>query len=216
MTFFAGDRERLERFRQGDRAVLEMAYHHYVRPLSHILRQGFTVPSGERLLHIPGLITPSDIENACQEVFLRAFRPAGRMGYDGERNYGNYLFRIARNWRIDEFRRRELVTVDTAFEELAVVDPAPSADARLVDAQLEASVSQYLATVPERDRRYFQHRFVDGLAQTDAAGEQGLTRIQGRRIEARLKAGLLEFLSRRGYGGSVGRGPAGGTDEGGH
>lgn len=201
MTFFAGNRDLLERFRHGDRAVLEMVYHHYVRPLSHILRQGFTVPAGERMLHVPGLTAPSDIEAACQEVFLRAFRPAGRGGYDGERNYGNYLFRIARNWRIDEFRRRELPTVDAPVEDLSLVDPAPPVESAMVDAELESLVKRYLESVPERDRRYFHHRFVDGLAQTDAAGELGLTRIQGRRIEARVKAGLVDFLRERGYGG---------------
>ena len=93
--------------------------------------------------------------------------------------------------------------VDTSAEELSLVDPAPPVDARMVDAQLEASIARYLDRVPARDRRYFQRRFVDGLAQTEAAGEEGLTRIQGRRIEARIKAGLVEFLESCGYG--VGR-----------
>jgi RNA polymerase sigma-70 factor (ECF subfamily) len=201
MTFFAENRELLERFRLGDRAVLEMVYHHYVRPLSHILRQGFSVPSAERVLHVPGLSSPSDIESACQEVFLRAFRPAGRQGYDGERNYGNYLFRIARNWRIDEFRRRELPTVDVSVDELGVVDPELPVEDRMVDAELEGLIARYLDSVPERDRDYFKFRYVDGMAQTDAAGRLGLTRIQGRRIEARVKAGLIDYLKDRGYGG---------------
>lgn len=203
MTFFAGNRDRLERFRQGDRAVLEQVYHHYVRPLSHILRQGFSVPADGRTLHVPGLTSPYEIEGACQEVFLRAFRPAGRLGYDGERNYGNYLFRIARNWRIDEFRRRELPTVDAPLEDLPLLDNEPLAEERLVDGELTALVERYLAGVPERDRSYFRFRFAEGLAQTEAAARLGLTRIQGRRIEARVKAGLIDFLRARGHGGEA-------------
>jgi RNA polymerase sigma factor (sigma-70 family) len=202
MTFFAGDRDLLQRFRQGDRAVLDRVYQHYVRPLSHILRQRFSVPMADRLVHIPGLNDSDAIESACQEVFLRAFRPAGRLGYDGERSYGNYLFRIARNWRIDEHRRRALPVTDVELEALSLADPAPDADTRLVDAELGALVEDYLATVPERDQSYFRHRFADGLPQTDAAARLGMTRIQGRRIEARVKAGLLDFLRSRGHGGN--------------
>ena len=199
MTFFAGDRDLLEAFRRGDRQVLARVYDHYIGPLSHILRQGFSVPSGERVLHVPGLSAPSDIELAVQEVFLRAFRPNARQGYDGERNYGNYLFRIARNWRIDEFRKRDLRILDVPFEHLPVIDPAPAAEEQMVSAELGELVKTYLEGVPERDRCYFQFRFVDGLAQTEAAGRLGLTRIQGRRIEARVKAGLIDFLRARGH-----------------
>ncbi len=202
MTFFAADRSLLDPFREGDRRVLTLVYEHYVGPLSHILRQGFSVPMAERVLHVPGLSSPSDIESAVQEVFLRAFRTAGRMGYDGERNYGNYLFRIARNWRIDEFRKRDLPVVDASFEDLAILDTAQPVDERMVDSELEALVSRYLETVPERDAAYFRHRYEDGLAQTDAAARLGLSRIQGRRIEARVKAGLVEHLRKHGYGGS--------------
>lgn len=199
MTFFAGNRDLLEAFRRGDRQVLAMVYDHYIGPLSHILRQGFSVPAGDRVLHVPGLTSPFDIEAAVQEVFLRAFRPNARQGYDGERNYGNYLFRIARNWRIDEFRKRDVPVLDVPFEDLPVIDPAPAAEDRMVSAELEALVKAYVESVPERDRRYFQSRFVDGLAQTEAAGRLGLTRIQGRRIEARVKAGLIDFLRARGH-----------------
>lgn len=182
--------------------MLDRVYQHYVRPLSHILRQGFSVPMADSLVHVPGLTESDAIEAACQEVFLRAFRPAGRLGYDGERNYGNYLFRIARNWRIDEYRRRELPASDVPVDELSLVDPAPGAETRLVDAELSALVGEYLSTVPERERSYFRHRFAEGLPQTDASARLGLTRIQGRRIEARVKAGLLDFLRSRGHGGN--------------
>jgi RNA polymerase sigma factor (sigma-70 family) len=202
MTFFAGDRDLLERFRQGDRAVLDRVYQHYVRPLSHILRQGFSVPMADRIVHVPGLSKTDMIESACQEVFLRAFRPAARLGYDGERSYGNYLFRIARNWRIDEHRRRELPLADVLLEDLPLADATPDAEVRLVDAELAGLVETYLSSVPSRDSAYFRHRFVDGLPQTDAAARLGMTRIQGRRIEARVKSGLLDFLRARGHGGS--------------
>jgi RNA polymerase sigma factor (sigma-70 family) len=199
MTFFVGQPERLERFRSGDREVLTEVYRFYVGPLQNVLRQGFSVNVEDRVLHIPGLNEPTDVETACQEVFLRAFRASARAGYDGERSYANYLYRIARNWRIDTFRRhrRERPIDDAQVAELE--DPSPSAQEQLVDHELERLIQAYLETVPERDRSYFLGRLAEGRSQTEAAGVLGMTRIQGRRIEARVKTGLLAWLRARGY-----------------
>ena len=201
MSFFAGEPDRLERFRAGDRDVLSDVYRHYVGPLSHVLRQGFSVTTPERVVHVPGLSSLHEIECAGQEVFLRAFQPKARLGYDGVRSFGNYLFRIARNFRIDEFRRRGLVVSGTPVEDLNVPDAVLPVDQQLVSNELDAMIKAFLSVVPERDRRYMGLRFEGGLAQTDAAAELGLTRIQGRRIEARIKLGLLAYLRERGYRG---------------
>ena len=201
MTFFVGHAERLARFRSGDRSVLTEVYQHYVGPLQNVLRQGFSVRVDERVLHVPGLREPSEIEAACQEVFLRAFRAQARAGYDGERSYGNYLYRIARNWRIDVFRRTRAESPLDDSQVAELEDPTPGADAQLVDLELAQLVQTYLNTVPEKDRRYFLGRMAEGLTQTEAASNLGHTRIQGRRIEARVKTGLLAWLRGRGYSG---------------
>lgn len=197
MGFFAGDRQTLERFRAGDRAVLGRVYEHYADEVARVLRTGFPVRTGEGTVQIPGLTSAFDVECGVQEVFLRAFSDGARQAYDGVRPYRSYLFRIARNWRIDRFRRhhREIV-----LEEVPEPDDEATFEGEFVDRELSALVERFVETLDGRERWYYDARYRRGLSQTDAAAEQGLTRIQGRRLEARIKRNLLRFLRARGHG----------------
>ena len=181
--------------------MLTEVYLAYVGPLQNVLRQGFAVQAEARSIHIAGLTDAMEIEAACQEVFLRAFKASARLAYDPERSYANYLFRIARNWRIDAFRkRRPEIAVDVAsMSGPEIEDESPLVEERMIDAELEALARRYLETVPARDREYFNGRLFGGRTQTDAAAALGLTRIQGRRIEARVKTGLLAWLRAHGH-----------------
>ncbi len=202
MSFLRADHERLVAFRAGDRATLAAVYRHYVGKVARVLALGFHARSANGPVHVPGLQSQTDIECGCHEVFLRAFADGARAAYDGARPYSTYLFRIARNWRIDTHRRqhRVLLVADLPEEDAA---PSPNAEQRLVDRQLATSIDAYLGGVPPRDAAYYVARYREGLSQTDAAARQGLTRIQGRLIEARLKRGLLDHLRQHGYGGGA-------------
>ena len=214
MTFFRGKPELVEQFRAGDRAVLTEVYLAYVGPLQNVLRQGFAVQADARSFHIAGIADLMEVEAACQEVFLRVFKVSARQAYDPSRSFANYLFRIARNWRIDAFRKRR---PEVAFDIAALLgaeveDESPLAEDRMIDAETEALVADYLAGLPARDRDYFQGRLFAGLTQTEAAAALGLTRIQGRRIEARVKTGLLAWLRAHGHSPAAPRGERSGED----
>ena len=199
MTFLASDPDRLARFRAGDREVMAEVYRHYLSAVAQVLSRGFGLQRPEGPLHVAGLTAATDIECGCHEVFMRAFRDSARLAYDGERSYANYLFRIARNWRIDRHRSdRHLVLVADAPEP---DEQAQSAEELSVASQLSALIEDFLRSRSESERRYYESRYRGGESQVGAAARQGLTRIQGRRIEARLKEALLTFLSGHGYGG---------------
>ncbi len=198
MSFFREDEEALERFRRGDSDVLARVYRFYLPEVARVLRMGFRLTTPDGVVLVPGMRSVFDVENGCHEAFLRAFSESARRSYDGVRPYSNYLFRIARNWAIDRYRvSHRDVLVATVPDQ--AVEPAA------IEAQLSAELSGLLATfvagLPVGDRRYYEARYRKGLNQTDAAGLQGLTRIQGRRIEARMKRDLRAFLASRGYGG---------------
>ncbi|MHC4836701.1 MAG: RNA polymerase sigma factor [Planctomycetota bacterium] len=190
---FASDETLLARFRAGDRAALAAVFRAYQDEVSRVLRAGFTVRGQSGAGRVPGLRDAFEVESACQEVFLRAFRPAARAAYDGERPYGHYLFGIARNHRIDQVRRRrpEAVPVEVIYEHPS---DAPSPEAALERAERRARVARFLEGLDSRDREYVRHRFESGLSQQRAAESMGLTRIQGRRIEARVKSDLKRHL----------------------
>lgn len=200
MEFFAGDRRTLERFRAGERAVLGEVYDHYVDEVARVLRAGFQVQTPEGPMHVPGLDSPYDVECGTHDVFLRAFSEDARCAYDGVRPYRNYLFRIARNWRIDRFRRGRREVVMEAL-------PEPAAESvvhdETVDRELAGLLERFVGSLPPRERQYYEARYYHGRSQTEAAEAQGMTRIQGRRIEAAIKQDLLRFLRSHGYGGST-------------
>lgn len=198
MPLLTQDRQLLAAFRRGDREALARVYEHYATILGDHLRRGFVVQTPEGPRAFAGLESASDRLDAVQETFLRAFAEDARLAYDGLRPYRSYLLRIGRNVAIDLFRRRRRIdfvpgdVLDTADDE---GDVPPSL--------LEKEAAELLATFVERldeaARRVWRARFEESLPQEDAARTLGLTRIQVRRIEGRLKLDLLAFLRAQGY-----------------
>jgi len=139
-----------------------------------------------------------EVEAACQEVFMRAFKASARQAYKPARRSANFLFRIARNWRIDTFRkRRPEVSFDAAVAlGVEVEDEAPLVEERMMDAEVEALVTDSPAGLPVRDRNDFHGQLCGGHTQTRAAAALGLTRIQDQRIEARVKTGRCPACGR--------------------
>lgn len=191
----AGDPALLARFRAGDQEALATVYRAHFDEVCRVLRHGFGIKTATGPGRVPGLKDAFAVESACHEVFVRAFKPSARAAYDARRPYGHYLFGIARNLRIDLHRRRRAEpTPPESFEGDA--DEGPPVDVLYQREAQRARVRAYLETLPATDRAYVDGRFEGGLSQTDAAAALGLTRIQGRRIEARVKAGLRRHLLR--------------------
>lgn len=197
---FAGNPELLVRFRQGDRAALETVYWAYVDRVTRILQavvNGYTAASGERIR-----LRREELGDLVQEVFVRAFSPASRQSYDGDRPYGPYLGQIGRNVVADHWRsRRRQVVVDVSplLDALSVdADRIENASEEWSDPETIAVVERYLASLEPEMRRVHDALYVQGLSQRDAAAALGLGRQAIRGIEARLRAGVRRELSRTG------------------
>src|SRR5689334_18639017 len=97
-------------FREGNPEALSTVYRHYVRAVDGYLR------ALARRAGTPDLCQASAVADLLQEVFIRAFSPSARLGYDGLRDFGPYLNTIARNCFIDTLRKRK-VEVPLGIEE---------------------------------------------------------------------------------------------------
>ena len=86
----------LRAFRKGDPDALEAVYRQHVGEVESWLRRA--------LLRV-GRLTPADLGDLVQDVFLRAFSDAARASYDGLREYPPFLMTIARNLFVDWARR---------------------------------------------------------------------------------------------------------------
>ncbi len=198
MPIFRSNRILLDEFREGQPDALGTVYWQYVRKVERLLRQGFTVRNGvsSRPQSIGARVGPQDLADLVQDVFLRAFSERARRAYDSQRDYGPYLYTIARNVLVDWARKqgREIpaslialeAAVETAESAAEVAPWATPATMRLVEA--------YLAALPEELRQVHELRYEQGLSQERAAKAMGVGRQTLRTLEARLREGLALAL----------------------
>jgi RNA polymerase sigma-70 factor (ECF subfamily) len=187
----------LERFRAGERSALTEVYLAYVDRVAQIVRHGFWVAS--RGVRIAGA-RASDVPDLVQEAFARAFAEAGRLGYDGLRDYGPYLAAIARNLLVDWARRRgrELSLAALGEEPLPAI---PAEELPYADAKTMQVVEAYLAGLEPLLASVHRARYLDGLPQREAAERLGISRQRLRTCEEKLRRGLRKALRRGGVGG---------------
>jgi RNA polymerase sigma-70 factor, ECF subfamily len=200
VTFFSrGDADLLQRFRDGETKALEAVYRAYIdsvaRAVAGALRryvgEGWQGGWREVATEVPDLV---------QEVFTRAFEPAARRRFDGVREYGPYLARIAHNVVVDYLRRRQRQVVRdpgllVEWLHLATLDRGEP----FGDLETMALVSQYVARLPADLRRIHEAMYVEGLSQREAASALGLGRQVVRTLESRLREGLRRALGEGGH-----------------
>jgi RNA polymerase sigma-70 factor (ECF subfamily) len=194
------NRALLEGYRRGNRATLEAVYRHCSPLVLRALSHGFCVRS--KGAHSTVQVSPLDLDAAHQETFVRVFGESARLHYDGLKPFEPYVLAIARSAAVDVLRAQgklhsESIALDDVDEWLA--DPGPSPETLALQAEAEAVVRGFLATLSPVDLRFATARFIDGLSQEKAGALCGLTRQEARTKESKLKAACLTHLSQRGF-----------------
>lgn len=210
MAFLASQRELLGRFRAGERSALAEVYRHYAPAVAAFLAKGFLFRSGEKYLRFAGYSEPFELDNMLQETFARALRPQARLAYDGVRPYKQYLFTIARNLVLDQLRGREIAFGDAS--DVVAADEAgaqtlasaesvgmPGAEDSLLRDELGALYTAFMGELSDRDRAYFEARFESEGTQVEAGRAVGLSHMQSRSLEKKLRARFLAYMQRGGY-----------------
>ena len=214
-------REVLDAFRRGDTEALTEIYNHYVGAVETLLIHGFHFVSDGRPCRYRGVSSQFDLEDQIHEVFARAFSERARRGYDGLTPFRKYLFTIARNLVIDEFRRKSRALEDFAADapaerEGSAASPpeapdvgATSTDDRLADRQLVRLVADARASLLPREQQVFELRYERELNHRAIAAATGLTASQIKTSEARIRRTVFEHLRKHGYFSNYQLGPQG-------
>lgn len=138
-----------------------------------------------------------DLDDVVQESYLRLIRAreAGKVGYAKA-----YLFTTARNFALDLFRRREVVTIEGVADigALPVLEERPHvADAVARQQELDL-LAEAVRELPDRCRQVMTLRLLYGFSHKEIAAE---LRISEHTVKAQLAKGMRrcgEFLAARG------------------
>ncbi|MDY0873356.1 sigma-70 family RNA polymerase sigma factor [Dongia rigui] len=141
-----------------DEAVFAELFRHYAPRLKSYMRK---------------LGAPEDVaEELAQEAMASVWRKAHL--FDAEKaGAGTWIFSIARNLRIDAFRRQRRPEVD--FDDPALVPDEPEAPDALIDQGRQAvAVRAALAALPQEQARIVRLSFYEDKPHAEIAAELGI------------------------------------------
>jgi RNA polymerase sigma-70 factor (ECF subfamily) len=174
----AEDVESLRRVVSGDQGAAAVLYDRHARPLYSLI------------LRILG--DETEAEDVLQEVFVQAFRQAGR--YDASRGVvAAWLLMMARSRAIDRLRARRS-RVEGRTGEVQVLNDVPDAQpdvaSALLDEERTRLVREALAELPLLQRMAIELAYYEGLSHTEIA--ERLEQPLGT-VKTRIRLGLLKL-----------------------
>lgn len=197
------DRKLLDGYRRGERWAFEQVFDLYAQDVARTLRAGVLVQVEGRPTRLGKGLFEHELEVLLQETFTRAFGQKARDGYDGVRPFGAYLATIARNLIVDRGRREQrssrYLAAGIDLERIADDTCTRDADEVLEEQELSRLVARWADELDEPERTIFQLRYSRQKSHRETAAEVGLTEIQIRRRDSRLRVRLLEFLREHGF-----------------
>jgi len=119
-------------------------------------------------------MSQEDIDDVIQEAYCRL---SSLDRFEAVDRPDAYFFSIARNLLASQMRRARIVQIEAVaeIEALAPFDEAPSPE-RQAGARMELErVRALVAALPERCRRIFELRKIEGLPQREIAERLGVT-----------------------------------------
>jgi len=126
-------------------------------------------------------------EDACQEVFIKAWKALPKFTIKNGGTFQAYLFRIARNLIIDLSRKKKEVSIDEAVE-------IPTNEDLFENFAIKteiAEVQRAFKKLEERDRQIIFLRYFEDLSHTEVAKivgiREGALRVRTMRLLKKLK-----------------------------
>jgi RNA polymerase sigma-70 factor (ECF subfamily) len=195
MDWMQSERGRFDRFRAGERATLLQVYEVYAPMLTQSLAS-----------LRPRTEAPFELCDLVQETFIRAFCDEGRQRFDGMRPFLPYLIGIAQHLALDrqrQARRREslhgqIEHAEQHGRDVQQVETAPEAMA--MQAELQRLFSAFLDGLDETSRKVVQYRFIEDRPRREVSDACGLSAMQLRTLEKKLRQALASRLVLAGYG----------------
>jgi RNA polymerase sigma-70 factor (ECF subfamily) len=161
----------------GDRTAFARLFAHFApRIKAYLMRTGSDAPSADEL---------------TQEVMLLVWRKAAR--FDPlQANAATWIFAIARNKRIDAYRRDRRFEFDPE-DPVLLPEPEPPTDRRLEAAERAARLGEAIRLLPEEQSAVLQLAFYEGKSHSAIAEE---ARLPLGTVKSRLRLALARLRAR--------------------
>lgn len=140
-----------------------------------------------------------DVEDLTSTVFLRLVEAANR-GVCAHTHFSGYLFRIAHNIVIDEYRRRDKQGVAIEFESLAEVALEGPGPFEQISSTLNCEcIWQSIGTLTDKQEKIIMLHAQGGYRYKDIAQEVGLPVTATKQLLVRGRGRLKKILVTKGY-----------------
>lgn len=135
-------------------------------------------------------LRPDDLEDVIQEAYCRI---AGLNDVSHICNGRAYLFTVARTVVLMRLRRARVVSIETVTEidALNIIEDVPSPERIAAGRRELARVRRLIEGLPERCRKIFELRKIEGLSQREVAEAIG---VPEHTVENDVKKGLKLIL----------------------
>lgn len=134
-------------------------------------------------------LNTDESEEIVQEVFVKFWE--SRKNLDPSKSVQAYLYKIAKNITIDEFKRR--IKQQAAEEyQLRLLQPQNDTQNNVAYNELEQLITNTLRNFPEKRRLVFELSRHKGLSNKEVAREMG---ISVKAVEEHIKLALQNFRS---------------------
>jgi RNA polymerase sigma factor (sigma-70 family) len=133
-----------------------------------------------------------DVDDVVQEAYCRIAAMGDASHVTDSRRY---LFHTARNVILQQIRRSRVISIEAASGMAELEDASPldllSPERIVGDRQTLARVEKLIDQLPERARRIFRLRKIDGLSQHEIAAQLGIAEVI---VENEVSRGLRRIL----------------------
>jgi len=138
---------------------------------------------------------PQDAQDLVQDAFIKVYRNLDK--YDASGSFSSWLYRVAINHCMDEFRKKRYSMTQIEIDEERVVEPNHP---ELVFLKKEKSrqLERLIATLPEDERLIILLRYVNEISYEEISEVMGVPLATVRNKLHRAKKKMRETVKREG------------------
>ncbi|MFC5602018.1 RNA polymerase sigma factor [Sporosarcina koreensis] len=138
---------------------------------------------------------PQDAQDLVQDAFIKVYRNLGK--YDASGSFSSWLYRVAINHCMDEFRKKRYSTIQVEIDEAKVVN-REHPEVVFLKKEKSRQLERLIATLPEDERLIILLRYVNEISYEEIGEVMDVPLSTVRNKLHRAKKKMRETVKREG------------------